>query len=185
MPTLKFKPGSVKAALGAVTTMQQAVARAYRNSGDKAARSLATAEVKAVRKRKRLKAAFARAAIRVVRPPQGSILDAMTWKIVARDKPVALTQYPYRQTAKGVVARVNVGSSTLIPHAFVARMRTGHVGVFVRKGPARFPIKELYSSRITDVLQDSGLADRLLAEAKRLHAEAFAVQLGVQIGKLK
>jgi hypothetical protein len=35
------------------------------------------------------------------------------------------------------------GGGRLIPHGFVQRMGTGYVGPFVRKGPARLPLKKL------------------------------------------
>lgn len=43
------------------------------------------------------------------------------------------------------VAVLRGGRGARLQHAFVAQMKSGHIGVFERKGTARHPIKELFS----------------------------------------
>jgi hypothetical protein len=50
---------------------------------------------------------------------------------------------PHSQTRKGVSVEVNRGKRTLVQGAFLAMMRSGHVGIFRRRGKARLPIEEL------------------------------------------
>jgi Prophage minor tail protein Z (GPZ) len=41
----------------------------------------------------------------------------------------------------GVQLSIIKGENSYLPHAFLARMESGHVGVFVRKGRKRYPIR--------------------------------------------
>lgn len=54
---------------------------------------------------------------------------------------------PSRGKGRGVTAKLPSGAGTY-PHAFLATMATGHRGVFMRKGPARLPIRELFGPSI-------------------------------------
>lgn len=51
---------------------------------------------------------------------------------------------PSRGRGRGVTYRMGAGNArTRLANAFIARMRSGHEGVFMRKGKARLPIVEL------------------------------------------
>lgn len=54
---------------------------------------------------------------------------------------------PSRGRGAGVVSKLQ----GRMPHAFIARMPSGHEGVFERKGMSRLPIKELYGPSIGHV----------------------------------
>lgn len=58
--------------------------------------------------------------------------------------------YPSRGRGRGVTARTPAGR---YPRAFIARMRSGHWGVFERKGRARLPIHELMGPSIAHVFE--------------------------------
>lgn len=63
----------------------------------------------------------------------------------AKGKGTPLIYFQARQTKPGVTAIVKRSSGRkLYPHRFIATMRTGHKGVYMRKGKARLPIKEEY-----------------------------------------
>ena len=53
-------------------------------------------------------------------------------------------------------------------HAFVTTLHFGHTGIFARKGKSRYPIKQLHSSRLPDVLSNSATFDRVEYHANRL-----------------
>lgn len=58
-------------------------------------------------------------------------------------KPVALMAFAARQTLKGVTYKIlKSGGRIRLPHAFIATMKSGHTGVFERKGDKRLPISE-------------------------------------------
>ncbi|KAJ3472392.1 hypothetical protein NLI96_g13358 [Meripilus lineatus] len=68
----------------------------------------------------------------------------------ATGAPIAVINYSARQTGSGVSVNVKTGRK-ILKHAFIASMKNGHKGVFVRsggKGSKRLPIKELYGPSI-------------------------------------
>lgn len=123
-----------------------------------------------------LKAATIKAAMKMHRARAGQL-----WaRLVASGKPVPLMQYGARQTRKGVSVNVQKGRK-LIPGAFIARMRNGRVGVFVRDEKAArrprmksnkyadLPIRELFGPSVP-----AGLANAKVQEAlQRLIEEKF------------
>lgn len=48
-------------------------------------------------------------------------------------------------------------------NAFMARMRSGHTGLFVRTGKGRYPIKEIISSSPVDIIQNKSIQGKLLS----------------------
>jgi len=62
-------------------------------------------------------------------------------------RPIALIEFPVMQTATGVSTRA-WGKVTLIKHAFIAKMKSGHTGVFRRVGKSRLPIEQMWGPTI-------------------------------------
>ena len=59
-------------------------------------------------------------------------------------KRLLLSYFSPRQTKKGVTVRIKKSSGRkVVQGAFEATMKTGHKGVFKRKGKSRLPIREL------------------------------------------
>lgn len=77
---------------------------------------------------------------------------ALTGQILIVPKAVPLIDYSARQTQKGVTVQIYKGGSRkLVRHAFKARMKSGHIGVFTRHEEGqmgrsgRLPIRQLFS----------------------------------------
>lgn len=49
----------------------------------------------------------------------------------------------------------NIDSQKVAPHAFITELRSGHKGVFQRKGKARYPIRELFGPSLGRVVKDA------------------------------
>ena len=82
-----------------------------------------------------------------------------------RGKGIALASFGARQTRRGVTYRLKkAGGRNLVKGAFLATMRSGHRGVFVRKGKARLPIAEKRAISIMGMWQD--VIDAVSAEAQ-------------------
>jgi hypothetical protein len=81
--------------------------------------------------------------------PAFSIRRATTADLVARvsasGRPLPLIGFAARQNKRGVSVAVRKGSRKTLAHAFIARMPSGHVGVFMRRGKARLHIDEKFS----------------------------------------
>ena len=164
--------------------LQQALTKAVRSGGDKAARALRKDAVGYIRGRKNLKSAFIREGMRLQMPPRGATIEALRWNLWVSGNSVALSKYPHTRLKSGVKVRVNKGKGVLIRHAFEQKVKTGHIGIFVRKGKARFPIKELRSSTLRQVLEDEGAIDRLYAAAQDRMRHAFEARMSTEIEKL-
>jgi len=68
-------------------------------------------------------------------------------RIVARGKRIPLSDFAAAQTKKGVTYRMR-GLRKLLPNAFIARMKSGHRGVFKRRGKERLSIDERFGPSI-------------------------------------
>lgn len=54
---------------------------------------------------------------------------------------------------------------THFPGAFVAIMKNGHAGIFIRRGKHRMPIKEIWSSAVPDILANQERMEPVLEAA--------------------
>lgn len=125
-----------------------------------------------------LKAATVKKSIKVRRASPGNLRAS----VVARGRPIPLIQYGARQTARGVTVNVLNGRK-LIKGAFIATMRSGHKGVFVRDPSGKhekvgqgkkaswhqLPIDEKFGPSVPD-----GMANERVSKAlMRLTEEQF------------
>lgn len=162
-----------------------AVTRAARKAGSSAIRVVRVESGRAVRARKRLRVRTVNAALKVSKaPPAGTPLASLEWRMSAADKGTRVIDYARpRQGPIGVTVGINVGSRALIKSAFIATMKSGHVGVFKREGAARLPIKELFTSRVTDVLRDSGTLPAIEARGAAEFTSTFDRVLPMELKK--
>ena len=130
-----------------------------------------------------------------LRAEGGDIAD-MSWALNVSGQPVPLIAYPHRElrgrTGKrgmgprsqgGVSVEVSACKRTLVRGAFVATMRSGHEGIFRRRGAARLPIEELLGSRPVDALLHQGEADAVAARGGRSFGDTFQRMLPMEIDK--
>ncbi len=162
--------------------MKSALKRALRKAGATALRDMRSEASKRIRQRKRIKSTYITRAL-TLRRPKGGDIAGMEWALDVSGKPVPLVVYPHRQTKQGVVVEVNRGKRTLIAGAFVATMKSGHKGVFRRRGKARLPIDELRGSRPIDALLHKGEADGVAERGGKSFGATFVRVLPLEIGK--
>lgn len=156
--------------------VDDAMFKAVRGAGSDALRKMRTNSQREVRKRKKLQLKTVRAGLPVIFPAtseKGALVN-MRWVMNVSGKPVPVAAYPIRQTAAGVMAEINTGRKSLIKGAFISTMRSGHIGVFRRKGSARLPIRELYTTRLSDVFKDRGFIPARYMEARVAFQTTFA-----------
>jgi hypothetical protein len=159
-----------------------ALRRALRKAGSTALRDMRSEANKRIKTRKRIKPSYIARAL-TLRRAKESNLNGAEWGIDVSGEPVPLVAYPHRQTKKGVSVEVNRGKRTLVKGAFVATMRSGHKGVFKRRGKERLPIRELLGSRPLDALLHKGEADGVAARGGKSFTDTFARVLPLEIGK--
>ena len=132
-------------------------AKAIKRAGSTSLRDMRSEASKRIRKRKRLKVKQVKRALHI-RKPSGFELRNIRWSLDISGERTRLSDYPHRQIRRGVSVSVNKGKRTIISGAFVATLRSGHEGVFIRRGPRRLPIRELLGSRPVDALLHEGEA---------------------------
>lgn len=162
--------------------LKGALKRALRKAGATALRDMRSEATKRIRARKRIKVSYIRRALSLGRPSGGDI-SSFAWSLNVSGERVPLIAYPHRQTKKGVSVEVNRGKRTLIKGAFIATMKSGHEGVFQRRGKGRLPIKELTGSRPVDALLHAGEADGVAARGGKSFEATFTRVLPLEIGK--
>mgnify|MGYP001259438429 CR=1 FL=1 len=166
--------------------VDSALARAVRLAGNQALRVQQKESVKTVTSRKHLKPKAVQDGLPLDFPGRGQKIEDLEWTEHVSSKPVPLSRFPHIQTKRGVSVRINKrGSTKRIRGAFVANMASGHRGVFVRKGKARLPIKELWTSRLSDTMQDRGVIPAVQGKAMKKFQSAFERGLKREIEKLQ
>jgi hypothetical protein len=164
---------------------ERTLARAAKKAGSTALRDMRSEANRRIRTRKKLKLKVIRQAMTLERPKKAKRIDDLEWKVKLDGKPVPLSAYSHRQTKKGVSAAINVGKRSFVPSAFVATMRSGHKGVFVRRGPERLPIEELYGSRPVDALLHQGEARGVAERGRASFTKTFERVLPLELEKAR
>ena len=85
--------------------------------------------------------------------------------ITVSGKRIPIYAFGARQVRGGVTYKGRSGGRKLIKGAFIARMPSGHMGVFKRKGSARLPIQELLGPSPPRVFQRPDIVHDMNKEA--------------------
>lgn len=174
--------------------LKAAAKRALRKAGSTALRNMRGEALKRIRARKKIASKYITRALSL-RTTGGDIAD-MSWALNVSGQPVPLIAYPHRAVAGrtgkrrmgprsqgGMSVEVNVGKRTIVRGAFVATMKSGHEGIFRRRGSARLPIQELLGSRPVDALLHPGEANAVAARGSTSFTATFTRLLPMEIGK--
>jgi hypothetical protein len=180
-----------------------AVSRALRKAGMTALRDMRGEASKRIRARKRLKASSIRKAM-VLQGTRGRVSMDSAWAFRMTGKALPLVEYPHRFVAGDgqarsrrtgrygaalgqsgyLVVEVNRGKKSVVKGGFLARMASGHEGIFRRQGAARLPIEELLGSRPVDPLLKPGEAEAVRERGARSMRGTFERMLPIELGKL-
>jgi hypothetical protein len=108
--------------------------------------------------------------------------DTLEGEITVSRKAVPLIEYKPRQVKKGVTVRVRKnGPRELLKSTFIARMKSGHEGVYERRRKAggkrfrRLPIDQRFGPTVIGVLAGKpGMLDEATDELSRKLSDRFA-----------
>lgn len=151
--------------------------RAARRAGTEAVKGMRAESSRQIRQRKAMKATILGQRLSVVYPRSA---DDLSWAVKATGGLMPVYAFMPRQNRKGTSVQINKGSRKTIAHSFIATMKSGHTGVFMRygqatrvpvrsfKGHARYagqkrqPIRELFTTRVSEAFTDAAqpIADR-------------------------
>lgn len=115
-----------------------------------------------------------RETLRIYRATRASLRGSLQ----ARGKRIALMDFKARQTRAGVSYTMQ-GTRKVAAHTFIAKMRSGHTGVFMRKGAKRLPVKELFGPSVPHVFRK-----HITAALRQYAAEALAKNLNHEVAFL-
>lgn len=92
-----------------------------------------------------------------------------------------------KQTKHGVSYRISrTAGRKRIEHGFIATMSSGHRGVFVRRGPARLSIREVWGPSIWQVITDTaGLLKACIDAAGTRLGKLINDQIGYEFRRWK
>jgi hypothetical protein len=145
--------------------VQAAIADVTRMSGSSAMKSMRAAVNLRIRARKAIKLKEISSAISIGYPTGKG---ALAWRMRVKGAPAALYgSYSVNETKTGLSVKVNASAPRKrIKHAFVATMKSGHKGAFIRFGPKtgehhRQRIKELFTTRVKDLFVDADMVPAL------------------------
>jgi hypothetical protein len=114
--------------------------------------------------------------------------------IVRQGKRMPFIKFPSKQLQSGTVVRVMTDRSTIVRHAFIQTMQSGHKGVFIRKGEkrrmtrgvnagkTRQPIVEMAGPRVTSMYRVSGAIERVKEAAQKL-SEVLSHELKFRLNR--
>ena len=72
----------------------------------------------------------------------------------------------HNSSGKNTRAGLKKGSWTAFQHAFVAQMKSGHIGIFERAGTKRLPIQEIMGLSGAQMVGNEEIVERLTKEAR-------------------
>ena len=132
-----------------------------------------TETVSAVTARYQIKAGDVRTTLHLVHATRNRLIARLSSK-GARIPLYQFTVIPRgikRPTRPKAGLKVGVlrGSRKPMMHAFVEEMKSGHIGVFTRRGTGRFPIEEKFSPDVPSMVGYKTVIDRIEAQAVAMY----------------
>lgn len=161
---------------------EKALVRTAKKAGRDSIRALKSAAVRSIRFRKRIRLKKINASL-PTRATGGRDLESLEWRMDVSGEPIPIADFPHRQTAQGVSVAINASSRKLIKSAFVATLKSGHEGVFRRRGAARLPIDELFSTKVLDLFNNDGMIPAITERARVAWETTWARVLPLELAK--
>lgn len=166
--TLERRGADFSAFIREVESLKQ-FPRAAASALNRTADAVRSSAVKSISADIGVKQKAVRDAVRIQKARQGT-LEA---RVVATGARIPIIDLKARETKKGITWAFR-GARRLIPHSFIATMRSGHKGVFKRRGRTRLSIDELFGPSIPLVFSRKRIleslkqiaSDRMLKELK-------------------
>lgn len=166
--------------------VEKALQRALRMAGNAAIKEAKVASADHVTNKRLIARTRVEDGLPLDMPKGSDAIADLEWKERISGKGMALAKFPSIQTALGAYVRISPTSGfKRIKGAFIARMDNGHLGIWRRTGPGRTPIKELWTTRISDAMSDPGAIDVAQDRGLAKLQTAFAKGLEREFQKLR
>lgn len=96
---------------------------------------------------------------------RGSPLELMKFAVTPKKPPSQKGKRPEARTQ--TVAGVKFGTRHVLPHAFIARMKNGHVGIYSRRAERR-AIRQRYTTSTPQMMASTGVMTPLTEDSLRV-----------------
>lgn len=166
---IEFDVGQIERAMAVLSHIPGAAPKAMANAINRAAETAKTEAARKVREKYYIKHRDVVSTIRITKANSSNLAAS----VVSRGSPVTLTKFrvtprqPQPKRKAPVIARVTKGIGGPIQGAFVARVASGHVGLFNRVGPARLPIIQRYGPSVPQMLGNETVTQWVEEKAKK------------------
>lgn len=147
------------------------VSRAIVPALNRAAEGARADAVKKVRERYYIKASDVRAAIKITK----ATYESQAAIVHASGQPIPLSKFritpakpPAKRRKSPIIVRVVRGEGGPVKGAFVARMRSGYIGIFHRAGRARLPIVQRFGPSVPQMLGHESVVNYIEQRAQEL-----------------
>jgi hypothetical protein len=159
--------------------------KAVTRSVNRTVAGVRTDVVKEVRQEYAVNAKTVRSALSVRKATRGS-LEAFVDVAGTRLPLIRFAPRPSKPEARrpkaGVSVMVKKGQRKSVSHAFVARMKSGHVGVFQRSGGTSLPIEEKYSLAVPQMVARDNVRAKLQENALARFEKNLDHEMGREMG---
>ncbi|MCP4021574.1 MAG: hypothetical protein GY729_07015 [Desulfobacteraceae bacterium] len=159
--------------------------RGIKRAIDRAVKGVRTDAVKAVKKEYNVKPSLIRKSFRIDK--SGGILEATA---IASGSKIPLIDFgarPKKPEGRKPKAGVSVkvkNTRKILKHSFIARMKkSGHVGLFQRRGKDRLPIDEKFSYAIAQMLDKPEIAKEIELNAQQRFSRSLNHEINYALQK--
>lgn len=186
MMEFQTNTAEIKKAIKNIKSVEPATRRAFYSALNRTTQMTRTESSRKIRTEYQVKAKDVNKDVIVRRGSVKNLNAELRWRsgniplIRFRSSPSKVPERPPR-VLKASVKRTGLKK---IPGAFVAKMGSGHVGIFVRVGKTRLPIRELYGPAIPVMLNQPGVVDHLQEFAREKMEQRFDHEVNRQLGKV-
>jgi len=162
---IEVTAGQIEKAERMLRHLPEAAPKAMSSAIQRAAETARTEAARKVRETYFVKHSDVIATIRIQRP------GALSANVISRGNAISLSKFnvtpkqPQPRRNAAIIVRVKKGEGGPIKSAFVARMKSGHIGVFLRAGKQRKPIQELYGPPIPQMLGNPSVKEWVETQA--------------------
>lgn len=143
-----------------------------------------------IRKEVKIKAGDLKKRLAIQRIKRGAKLNEMRAKLIMFGGGIPMVKLGARskrvRTSRGRrlgVTAVLRGQRRIVEGGFLAKTKSGYTGVFARTGRGRYPIKQLYSGEMADLVQSPKFLKKLEKHAGDFYAKQFDREMQYQIDR--
>ena len=181
---VSFDPRQIDRTLAALAAIPGGAEKALARSLNRAVERSRTSTVRLIHENYNIRPSDVRKTLRVMRASgkaliaavleRGSPLELMKFAISPKKPPNQRGKKPEARTQ--TVAGVRFGTRKVLPHAFVARMKNGHVGIYSRRAERR-AIRQRYTTSVPQMMNSMNVMPKLSDDAQRIMAAELDRQI--------